>query len=70
MDRAAAGRGSGGAAAVAPPTSRLPHLPPLPSLVPLQYFRDKILSNMEDPAERDRKWEEHLRGVQAAAAAA
>ena len=36
----------------------------------LEYMRDKILESMEDPAERDRKWEQHLRGVQAAAASA
>lgn len=41
---------------------------PLHSLA--QYIRDKIQANMEDPAERDRKWEQHLRGVQAAAASA
>ncbi|PRW59244.1 NADH-ubiquinone oxidoreductase 11 kDa subunit [Chlorella sorokiniana] len=34
----------------------------------IQYIRDKIQANMEDPTERDRKWEQHLRGVQAAAA--
>lgn len=34
----------------------------------LQFIRDRIQANMEDPAERDRKWEQHLRGVQQAAA--
>ena len=36
----------------------------------VQFIRDRIQANMEDPAERDRKWEQHLRGVQAAAASA
>lgn len=36
----------------------------------IKYFRGLIQRNMEDPAERDRKWEAHLHGVEAAAAAA
>ena len=34
----------------------------------ISFVRDRIQMNMEDPAERDLKWEQHLRGVQAAAA--
>ncbi|KAL4438013.1 hypothetical protein ABPG77_004234 [Micractinium sp. CCAP 211/92] len=33
----------------------------------VSYIRDKIEQAMESPEERDRKWEQHLRGVQAAA---
>lgn len=36
----------------------------------IRYFQDVIQRNMEDPAERDRKWEAHLRGVQKASASA
>lgn len=36
----------------------------------ISYFKDRIAAAMESPEERDRKWEEHLRGVQAAAASA
>lgn len=35
----------------------------------MSYLRIKIQQNMEDPAERERKWEERLRGRQAAAVA-
>lgn len=34
----------------------------------VSYIRDKIEQAMESPEERDRKWEQHLRSVQAAAA--
>lgn len=52
--------------------------PPLPLAAPahagamalMNYFRNVIQRNMEDPAERDSTWEKHLRSVQAAAASA
>jgi hypothetical protein len=34
------------------------------------YIKDLIRRNMEDPAAREATWETHLRGIQAAAAAA
>ncbi|EFN57511.1 hypothetical protein CHLNCDRAFT_143093 [Chlorella variabilis] len=34
------------------------------------YIKTLIQGKMEDPAERDAKWEAHLRGMQAAAASA
>ena len=36
----------------------------------LDFWRDRIAMRMQDPADRDRHWEEHLRGVEAAAATA
>ena len=34
------------------------------------YIGDNIRQHMQDPAKRDAEWEQHLRGVSAAAASA
>lgn len=36
----------------------------------MEYLRRKIAENMEDPEERSRKWEQHIRNVQINAKAA
>ena len=35
----------------------------------LEYLRTKIVENMEDPAERERKWEANVRASKKAAEA-